>query len=102
MQDDSFPSSVLSDSKLNDCHNEWLRAATRRQFFGRCATGIGSLALASLLKENLLAANTAPSLTNPLAPHQPHFAPRARRAIYIHMAGSPSQLELFDPKPRLK
>jgi hypothetical protein len=39
---------------------------------------------------------------NPLAPHQPHFAPRAKRAIYIHMAGSPSQLDLFDPKPKLK
>jgi len=88
----------------SDFHAERLRVVTRRQFFGRCATGIGSLALASLLKENLLAARTTadPALRNSLSALPPHFAPRARRAIYIHMAGSPSQLELFDPKPRLK
>ncbi len=76
-----------------------LHAVTRRQFFGKCATGIGSLALASLLKDDLFAA-TAP--LNPLAPKAPHFAAKAKRAIYIHMAGSPSQLDLFDYKPKLR
>ena len=80
---------------------ESLRAVTRRQFFGRAATGIGSVALASLLRDNLFAAGTSTAALNPLAPHSPHFAPRAKRAIYIHMAGSPSQLELFDYKPML-
>ena len=78
---------------------EQIRGATRRQFFGRCATGIGSLALASLLQDDLFAV-TAP--LNPLAPKAPHFAAKAKRAIYIHMAGSPSQLDLFDYKPKLR
>ena len=78
-----------------------LQAVTRRQFFGRAATGIGSLALASLLNERAFAARTPVTADNPLAPRGPHFAPRARRAIYIHMAGSPSQLDLFDYKPKL-
>src|SRR6185503_11283264 len=78
-----------------------LQAITRRQFFGRCATGIGSLALASLLNERAFGAKTPVAADNPLAPRGPHFEPRARRAIYIHMAGSPSQLDLFDYKPKL-
>src|SRR5262249_15232421 len=84
--------------------SQQLLAVTRRQFFGRCATGIGSLALASLLKENLWAAgaNTEHGIRNTLSPQQPHFPARAKRAIYIHMAGSPSQLELFDYKPKLR
>src|SRR5262245_48609606 len=85
-------------------NNESLLAVTRRQFFGRCATGIGSLALASLLKENLLAAsaNTEHGIRNTLSPHQPHLSAPAKRATYIQLAGSPSQLELFDPKPKLR
>ena len=85
---------------LDTFNEDQLQAGTRRQFFGRCATGIGSLALASLLNERAFAASS-PVADNPLAPRGPHFAPRARRAIYIHMAGSPSQLDLFDYKPKL-
>jgi hypothetical protein len=87
---------------LDAFNHERLQAVTRRQFFGRCATGIGSLALASLLNERLFAARTPLVADNPMAPRGPHFAPRARRAIYIHMAGSPSQLDLFDDKPKLR
>ncbi|HKQ40476.1 MAG TPA: DUF1501 domain-containing protein, partial [Verrucomicrobiae bacterium] len=76
---------------------EALRTFTRRQFFGRCAVGIGGVALASLLNERLLAS----ALENPMAPRQPHFKPRAKRAIYLHMAGAPSHLDLFDYKPKL-
>ena len=76
-----------------------LLATTRRQFFGRVSMGIGGLALASLLRDDLLA---APTLVNPLAPKMPHFPAKAKRAIYIHMAGSPSNLDLFDHKPKLK
>src|SRR5262245_47536513 len=88
---------------LRSINEQSLLAVTRRQFFGRCATGIGTLALASLLKENLWAtsADTEHGTRNTLSPLQPHFPARAKRAIYIHMAGSPSQLELFDPKPKL-
>jgi len=87
---------------LSELHRQSLLGVTRRQFFGRCAGGIGSLALASLLREDLLAAGPASSATNPLAPRRPHFAARAKRAIYIHMAGAPPQHDLFDPKPKLK
>ncbi|HTI69760.1 MAG TPA: DUF1501 domain-containing protein [Candidatus Limnocylindria bacterium] len=73
-----------------------LQAHTRRHFFGRIASGIGTAALASLANQSLLAG------ASPLAPHQPHFAPRAKRVLYIHMAGSPSQLDLFDYKPKLR
>ena len=85
---------------MNPVHHETLRATTRRQFFGRCATGIGSLALASLLNENLLGAS-APASENSLAPKTPHFVPTAKRVIFLHMAGAPSQLDLFDYKPKL-
>src|SRR5256714_9979826 len=83
--------------ELNQHH---LRALTRRQFFGRCATGIGGLGLASLLNERLFAAPGSLS-SGGLSPKAPHFAPKAKRAIYLHMAGAPSQLDLFDYKPKL-
>ena len=74
-----------------------LQQLTRRQFFGKTAVGIGGVALASLLNERVLAS----ALENPMAPKQPHFRPRAKRAIYLHMAGAPSHLDLFDYKPKL-
>ncbi len=86
---------------LSKFQHEAVLATTRRRFFGRCATGIGSLALASLLNERAFGARVPIAAENPLAPRGPHFAPRAKRAIYIHMAGSPSQLDLFDHKPKL-
>ena len=76
-----------------------LRHVTRRQFFGRCAMGLGGIALASLMNRSGLAA--ADALANPMAPKAPHFAPRAKNIIYLFMAGGPSQLELFDYKPKL-
>src|SRR6516225_7460814 len=78
---------------------------TRRSFLGRAATGIGSLALASLLNPRLLAGQGGagkvaverwPGIVNPL-----HFAPKAKRVIYLYMAGGPSHLETFDYKPKL-
>jgi len=63
--------------------------------------GLGSIALASLLSENRLEATPDPRFQNPLAPRQPHFAPKAKNIIYMFMAGGPSQLELFDYKPKL-
>src|SRR5580704_4700755 len=68
---------------------------TRRQFFGRTATGIGTLALASLLRENAAEASVPGILA------KPHFAPRAKRIIYLFMQGGPSQIDLFDYKPGL-
>ncbi len=74
---------------------------TRRYFFGRTATGVGVAALAALLGEDLHAA--APP-TNPYPdalPGLPHFKARAKRVIYLFQSGAPSQIDLFDPKPKL-
>ena len=65
---------------------------TRRQFLGRSSLGIGSVALASLLNPRLFA-DAIPGL--------PHFAPKAKRIIWLTQAGAPSQLETFDHKPDL-
>lgn len=75
-----------------------LRDTTRRHFFGKCSAGLGSIALASLLNDGRIYADA----TNPLAAKKPHFAPKAKRIIYLFMAGGPSQLELFEHKPKLK
>jgi hypothetical protein len=77
-------------------------ARTRRHFFGECALGLGRIALGSLAAGGFARAADERGLTHPLAPRQPHFAPRARSVIYLFMAGGPSQLELFDYKPKLQ
>lgn len=83
--------------------NELLKAATRRQFFSRCGLGVGSMALASLAKQDTLRASISEDATdNPIAAKQPHFLPKAKNIIYLFMAGGPSQLELFDYKPTLQ
>ncbi len=78
--------------------DELLLARTRRQFFKDCGVGLGTIALASLLNDHLFA---APAPTNPLAPRPAHFPARAKSVIYLHMAGAPSTLDLFDYKPKL-
>src|SRR5438270_5633245 len=75
---------------------------TRRHFFGRCAVGLGSIALASLLHEGKIFGRDPGSLPDPLAPKNPHFPAKAKSVIYLFMAGGPSQLELFDYKPQLR
>ncbi|MGA7410053.1 MAG: DUF1501 domain-containing protein [Bryobacteraceae bacterium] len=77
---------------------EAVLAETRRQFFARGARGIGSIALASLLKAEQ--AHQPKAAVGGL-PGLPHFAPKAKRAIYLHMLGAPPQLETFDYKPGL-
>src|SRR5687767_1845794 len=71
---------------------------TRRHFFGRAATGVGAAALASLLTPHAFA-SSAPS--GSVLPGLPHFAPKAKRVIYLFQSGGPSQMDLFDPKPDL-
>ena len=74
------------------------RNLTRRWFFKECGVGLGAIALGSLLRES---GTAAPATADPLAPKLSHFAPRAKRVIYLFMAGAPSHLELFDYKPEL-
>jgi hypothetical protein len=78
-----------------------LQLQTRRHFFEQCGLGVGKIALASLLAEGRLWASE-PSGFNPLAPQRAHFPARAKNIIFLFMAGGPSQLELFDYKPRLQ
>jgi hypothetical protein len=78
------------------------KLVTRRWFFRDCAVGIGALALADLLCERGWAGPDQPLLHDPLAPKQPHYPARAKRVVYLFMAGAPSHLELFDYKPKLK
>jgi hypothetical protein len=74
---------------------------TRRHFFGRTATGLGVAALASLLNPRLFP-GAAAEAGGPLYPlRQTHFPARAKRIIYLFMAGGPSQMDLFDYKPAL-
>jgi hypothetical protein len=81
----------LEQARLNE---------NRRQFFGRSATGLGTLALASLLNPKLFGDSTGNDFAGDL--DLPHFAPRAKRVIYLLQSGAPSQMELLDYKPSLK
>ncbi len=74
---------------------------TRRHFFGHTATGIGALALGSLLNPSLFSATAAES-EGPFPLGKPHFAPKAKRVIYLFMAGGPAQMDLLDYKPTLE
>ncbi|HWA97130.1 MAG TPA: DUF1501 domain-containing protein [Pirellulales bacterium] len=71
-------------------------ALTRRHFFGRAATGIGAAALASLLTDRAALGATSDGVLS-----KPHVPPRAKRIIYLFMHGGPSQMDLFDYKPKL-
>jgi len=75
-----------------------LQQTTRRNFLGNAGLSLGSIALGSLSGTH--AATAAPVL-NPLAPRPPHFNPKVKRVVYIHLAGSPPNLDLFDYKPEL-
>ncbi len=70
----------------------WLEH-TRRHFFSRTASGLGIAAISNLLQEDLGAATAPQGL--------PHFAPKAKRVIYLFQSGGPSQMDLYDPKPAL-
>lgn len=83
-----------------DVYEQYLRAVTRRHFLGRSGVGLGGLALAAMSGAGATAEEA--SAAAPLAARKPHFAAKAKNVIYLHMAGSPTQLELFDYKPVLK
>src|SRR5947207_21558 len=85
------------------------RQMTRRQLFGRSATGIGTAALATLLGRDLAKAAGLPQPTSPGGAgagsgpgSAPHFAPKAKRVIYLMQGGAPTQVDLFDYKPQLE
>lgn len=85
--------------------NLQMQLQTRKHFLKQCATGMGLFAFGSMLNGcDLFSGNTSSGivdLSNPLAPKPPLFPGKAKSVIYLHMAGAPSQLELFDYKPDL-
>lgn len=88
-----------------NCQDHWYRGeapngVARRWFLQQCGVGVGALALADILKSNVHAASSDPH-ANPMAVKAPHHAAKAKRVIFLFMAGAPSHLELFDNKPEL-
>jgi uncharacterized protein (DUF1501 family) len=86
------------------CHDRLYRGlspkeVSRRWFFEQCGVGVGAIALSQLFAPAARADERA--VAGPLTPKQPHFPPRAKRVIFLFMAGAPSHLELFDFKPQL-
>jgi hypothetical protein len=77
---------------------ESLQYKTRRHFFKQCSMGLGGVALSEMLATDAMGLE-APN--NPLLPKLPHFAPKAKRVIYLHLTGSPPHLDLWDHKPEL-
>ncbi|GHC66997.1 DUF1501 domain-containing protein [Roseibacillus persicicus] len=82
---------------LNELAFTRASALTRRHFLQRCNAGLGALALGQLMGQSASAADTKPSAEMQL----PMYAPKAKQVIYLHMAGSPPQHEMFDYKPEL-
>lgn len=87
---------------MNPLDLEYNKILNRRHFFGRMATGLGAAALASLLNPKLLGADAAGNLATHGELPALHFAPKAKRVIYLFMSGGPSHIDLFDYKPNLK
>jgi hypothetical protein len=92
---------------------EWVQAETRRQFFSRGKNALGWAALASLMGQSALraddkegwkkaGASKRPLLGDGAALPKLHFAPKAKNVIYLHMVGGPSQMDLYDYKPKMK
>jgi hypothetical protein len=75
-----------------------MNVLSRRTFIRNSGLSLGAIALGQLLGER---SSAQPAAANPMAPRRPHFTPRAKHVIYLHMIGAPSQLDLFDYKPAL-
>ena len=94
----------MRESIEQEAASKLLQAQTRRHFLKDCSTGLGALWLASQANETAFAVNPTTSEPHDSGTHQlgtPHFPPKVKRVIFLHMVGAPSQLELFDHKPEL-
>jgi hypothetical protein len=84
---------------LQSLYNRTENPMSRRAWLRAAGLGFGSIGLTAMMAEDALAA--IPQSSNPLAPRQPHFEPKAKRVIFLFMHGGPSSIDSFDPKPRL-
>ena len=82
--------------------DQWITAETRRQFFGRTSKGLGAAALASLMSQEARGAEAESSEGAAGSLGLGHFAPRAKRVIWLFMAGAPSHLDTWDYKPKMR
>lgn len=85
---------------MNTFQKQWLLQETRRQFFRKGGLGLGAVALSSLLKKTAVATCSEEKRFGGLE-GVPHFKPKAKRAIYLFMSGAPSQLDMYDYKPKM-
>src|SRR5258708_24495635 len=92
---------LLMNGQTSLYQNPEPASLARRWFLRECGVGLGAMALGQLLGKPGRAADSAQSLTNPLAPRQSHFPGKAKRVIFLFMAGAPSHLDLFDNTPEL-
>ncbi len=96
---------IHNQKLLKEANDASLHFHTRRHFLKESAMGLGALALGSLIGCRSRSSDNASTIlfdpANPLAPKLPPFPGKAKAVIYLHMAGAPSQLELFDYKPAL-
>jgi len=102
----SHKNAVASKAEMQHLHYKHLEDQTRRTFLTQSSCLLGSAFLASLAPNNAFAAGQQLDFsrpgTSPLAPLPPQYPAKAKRVIYMHMVGAPSQLELFDYKPILE
>src|SRR5436309_3142055 len=85
---------------MHHCGRFMQHPITRREMLTHCANGFGAFALMGLMADKAFGALTGDD-KNPLAARAPHFAPKTRNVIFLYMDGGPSQVDTFDPKPRL-
>lgn len=84
------------------CHNFRPPSISRREMLNQSACGFGAVALSALLGQNAYGQTADYNPTNPLAPKQPHYTPKAKNVIFLYMDGGPSHVDTFDYKPLLK
>ena len=87
---------------LSQPTKDYVKLETRRQFFGKMATGLGGVALATLGYSPSAVAGEASAITGQGALGAPHFPAKAKRVIYLFMSGAPSQLDMYDYKPYMR
>src|SRR5512132_3264350 len=90
------PRQPVAQSRRDDHEGVNMNPITRRHFFGLNSTGVGLAALTALTTRDTPAATVHSGL-----PGLPHFPPTAKRVIYLFQSGGPSQIDMFDYKPRL-
>ncbi|TWU60659.1 hypothetical protein Poly51_09390 [Rubripirellula tenax] len=82
-------------------NQDFATSTSRRHFLDQCGVGLGKIAAAGLLTQSMTGSGNAGERPSPLSPMSSHYPPKAKAVIHLFMAGAPSQLELFDPKPTL-